>query len=131
MSVRRARWSVLVPSAVGATALTAVFALAGGPAEAAPVTPGSAPSGSVVVLLRDQLSRTPVVRNRMAQRQAATTRSQDAVVDQVAAKAGGSLTNVVHYASANAFSATVTQAQADALAADPSVARVVPDRRIS
>lgn len=92
---------------------------------------GSAPSGSVVVLLRDQLSRTPVLRNRMASRQAAATRSQDRVATQVEAKAGGRLADVVHYQSANAFSATVTQAQADALAADPDVALVVPNRRIS
>lgn len=130
LSVRRSRWSVLVPSAVGATALTAVFALAGGPAQAAPPAPSSAPSGSVVVLLRDQLSRTPVVKNRMAQRQAAATASQDSVVDHVAAAAGAPA-DVVHYAAANAFSATVTQAQADALASDPSVALVVPNRRIS
>ena len=67
----------------------------------------------------------------MAQRQAAATASQDSVVDQVAAKAGGAPKDVVHYAAANAFSATVTQAQADALASDPSVAMVVPNRRIS
>ena len=36
--------------------------------------PAVAPSGSVVVLMRDQLSRTPVVKNRMAQRRAAATR---------------------------------------------------------
>ncbi len=131
MSERRSRWSVFVPSAVGVTALTAAFALVGGPAQAAPVTPGSTPSGSVVVLLRDQLSRTPVVKNRMVQRQAAATASQDRVVDHVAAVAGGAPADVVHYASANAFSATVTQAQADALAADPSVSVVVPNRRFS
>jgi hypothetical protein len=131
LSPQRARWSVLIPSAVGATALTAVFALAGGPAEAAPTPPGNAPSGSVVVLMRDQLARTPVVKNRMAQRQSAATASQDSVVDHVAAVAGGAPSDVVHYAAANAFSATVTQAQADALAADPSVAQVVPNRRIS
>ena len=131
LSARRSRLSVLVPSAVGATALTAVLALAGGPAQAAPAAPAVAPSGSVVVLMRDQLSRTPVVKNRMTQRRAAATASQDSVVDQVAAKAGGAPTDVVHYAAANAFSATVTQAQADALAADPSVALVVPNRRIS
>lgn len=129
MSKQRSRW--LVPSAVGVSALTTVLALAGGPAQAAPVKPGTAPSGSVVVLLRDQLTRTPVVKDRMAQRRAAATRSQDAVVDHVAAKAGAGLADVVHYASANAFSATVTQAQADVLAADPSVALVVPNRRIS
>ena len=131
MSVRHSRWPVLVPSAVGVTALTAVFVLAGGPAQAAPVAPGIAPSGSVVVLMRDQLSRTPVVKNRMAQRQAAATASQDSVVDHAAAVAGGAPADVVHYSAANAFSATVTQDQADALAADPSVAQVVPNRRIS
>ena len=129
MSARR--WSVLVPSAVGATALTAVLALAAGPAaQAAPPAP-AAPSGSVVVVLRDQLASTPVVKNRMAQRQAAATASQDSVVDHVAAKAGGAPKDLVHYAAANAFSATVTQSQADALASDPSVAMVVPNRRIS
>lgn len=131
MSARRSRWSVLVPSAVGATALTAVLALAGGPAQAAPAEPGTAPSGSVIVVLRDQLSGTPAARNRMAPRQAAARASQDAVVDHVAAQTAGTPADVVHYAAANAFSATVTQAQADALAGDPSVAAVVPNRRIS
>lgn len=132
MSVPSPRWSVFVPPAVGAVALATVLGLAGvGTAQAAPPAPASAPSGSVVVVLRDQLSGSPVLKNRTDTRQAAATRSQDAVVDHVAAEAGGKPADVVHYAAANAFSATVTQAQADALAADPAVAMVVRNQRIS
>ena len=124
----------LFATAVGATAaLSTVLALTGaGPAQAAPpATSAPPPSGSVIVLLRDQVASAPLAKTRMAQRSAAVTAAQDSVLDRTRARASGAPRDVVHYRSANAFSATVTQAQADALAADPSVAQVIPNRRIS
>ena len=131
MSRRRTSRPLLLPGAVGAVALTSVIALSGvGPAVAAPPS-AAAPSGSVIVLMRDQLASTPALKNRMAQRKVAATASQDSVIGRVRQRADGAPADVVHYQSANAFSATVTPEQAAALAADPSVAMVVPNRRIS
>ena len=101
-------------SAVGATAPAGVAA-------------GSSAAQKVIVVLRDQLPGTPASKKDMAPRRTRAVSSQDAVLAQLA---GPAPTNVKHFALGNAFSATVTGAQAAALAADPAVASVIPDRQV-
>jgi hypothetical protein len=105
--------------------------LVGAPAAlAAPSTP-SAASGSqterVIVLLRDQLSSTPANAKHINSRAAAADQSQLRVLARLS---GRTPTHVTHFAVGNAFAATVTQAQAAALAADPAVASVTKDQGI-
>ena len=116
----------------GITALTAC-ALAGGavvagataPASAAPSTSGA--TESVIVVLGDQLSSAPPTAAKGGARRSAATNAQNAVLARLA---GAKPSHVVHYTTANAFSATVTTDQAAALAADPSVASVVKNEKI-
>jgi len=79
------------------------------------------------VVLRDQLASTPVNKHDMSPRKAKATSTQDAVLRGLA---GAAPKNVKHFALGNAFSASMTNAQAAALAQDPRVATVVPDRDV-
>jgi subtilisin family serine protease len=81
----------------------------------------------VIVILRDQLSSTPASKTNMTPRRDRALASQDAVLNRLA---GSAPTHVKHFALGNAFSATVTATQAAALAADPAVASVTPDRQV-
>jgi subtilisin family serine protease len=78
-------------------------------------------------VLRDQLASTPANKHDMTPRRARATSTQDAVLGRLS---GAAPTKVKHFALGNAFSATVSAAQAAALAQDPSVASVIPDRTV-
>jgi hypothetical protein len=98
-----------------------------GPAAAAPVA-GSSSTEKVIVVLRDQLGATPANRTHVASRPHAARTSQQAVLNRLS---GAAPTNLKHFTVGNAFSATVAQAQAAALAADPAVASVSADQPVS
>jgi hypothetical protein len=119
---------MLVGAAVSAAALaTALFS--GGAALAAP--PAAAPadtSDSVIVVLHDQLPSMPANRAHVGARRTHATDEQNAVLSRLSALGGSAPSNVHHYTAANAFSATVTSDQAAALAADTSVAEVIPNQ---
>ena len=125
VSIRTTRRGI---GAVAACALAAGAVVAGAtaPASAAPTTPGSA-TESVIVVLGDQLTATPPTKAKVATRRADATAAQNAVLARLA---GAKPTHVVHYTTANAFSATVTADQAAALAVDPAVRSVVPNEKI-
>lgn len=95
-------------------------------------SPASTPSGAVlehvIVVLRDQLSSTPVNKANMNARAARATSAQASVLSRLS---GAAPTHVTHFAVGNAFSATVTADQAAALAADRDVASVVKDTSVT
>ena len=113
-------------------AVTAALSLAGvSTADAAPTpSPAAAANASqnVIVVLRDQLASTPASKHDMSPRRARATSAQDAVLSRLT---GTAPTHVKHFALGNAFSATVSEAQAAALAQDPQVASVIPDRTVA
>ena len=125
ISIRTSRRGITT-AAVCALAAGAVVSGATAPASAAPSTSGSA-SESVIVVLADQLHATPPTAGKVAARKSSATAAQNAVLARLA---GTTPSHVVHYTTANAFSATVTAAQAAALAGDPAVASVVPNVKI-
>lgn len=128
MALKRSR--SIIGAVVGATALGTVCQFLGGaPAIAAPTVASSA-TQSVIVVLHDQLSSTPPSKAHISARKVKATSAQDAVLARLGKLGGTKPSNVKHFTSANAFSLTVTPAQAAALAADPSVAMVVPDKKI-
>lgn len=119
--------ALLIRLLAGSAAATSVVGLAAtAHATPAPTSGGSA-TESVIVVLRDQLSTQPANRAHVSARKAAARNDQDAVLARLA---GSTPTNVVNYTVGNAFSATVTAAQAAQLAADPAVASVVPNRKV-
>ena len=86
--------------------------------------PQLGPGGRVIVLLKNQT--TNATAKTSAQRvQASAARSAVAEVSGRISKSGGKISQ--SYSLINAVSATVSQSQADALAADSNVAKVVPD----
>ncbi|WP_279582680.1 S8 family serine peptidase [Fodinicola feengrottensis] len=113
-----------------ALAVTIPFAI-GQPATAGPSTvkPASASGAdrAVVVVLHDQLGANPATKAQSSNRKAKATSAQDAVLGRLS---GAKPSKVKHFALGNAFSATVTPDQAAALAADPSVAAVLPDSKV-
>lgn len=128
MALKRSR--SLIGAVVGATALGTVCQFLGGsPAIAAPTVASSA-TESVIVVLHDQLSSTPASKAHISARKSKATSAQDAVLNRLGKLGGTKPANIKHFSAANAFSLTVTPAQAAALAADPSVAMVVPDKKI-
>lgn len=112
----------LVAGAV--TALAAAGALTGAVPASAAADAGS--TQSVIVVLKDQLTTTPADAAHIGSRRTGAHHAQA----QVLARLGGSAKNVVNYTVGNAFSATVTAAQAAALASDPAVASVVPNQQV-
>ncbi|MHA3700604.1 S8 family serine peptidase [Jatrophihabitans sp. YIM 134969] len=124
VSTRRTRLGIGVTAAC-ALAAGAVVAGATAPATAAPSTPGA--TESVIVVLADQLHATPPTASKVGARRSSATAAQNAVLARLA---GAKPTHVVHYTTANAFSATVSVAQAASLAADPAVASVVQNQKI-
>jgi hypothetical protein len=96
--------------------------------------PASADSGSgaaaeqVVVLFKDQIPDHPATRDGIPARRAAVAADQQPTRDYLTAHHAR---DVHSFTSVNAISATVTPVQAAQLAADPSVARVVKNVRIS
>lgn len=120
----------LLPAGVATLAAGSLLALAS-PASAAP-PPSAPPSGSqatesVIVVLADQLTATPPTKANLPTRAGKARAAQQAVLSRLGGAAPG---HVHHYALGNAFSATMTVAQAEALKADPAVASVVVDRRV-
>ena len=112
----------------GAAVLVVGTTLAQGvSADATGASAAAAPSAKVIVVMRDQLSSTPATRRGMPARTARAVQTQNAVLARLS---GPRPTALHHFALANAFSAKVTAAQAAALRADPSVARVVNDAAI-
>ncbi|HTZ43165.1 MAG TPA: S8 family serine peptidase [Jatrophihabitans sp.] len=129
MTVKRAR-SKLIGAVVGATALGTVCQFLGGTAALA--APAAAPAAeSVIVVLHDQLTSTPATRAHVSARHARATDDQNAVLGRLAKRGGAKPAKVQHYTAANAFSATVTADQVAALAADPSVAAVIPNNKVA
>jgi subtilase family protein/peptidase inhibitor I9 len=116
-----------------AVAVSAATALAVGPAaaNAAPATPaasGDAGPQSVIVLLKDQLPSAPATRSDSNTRRDRAKSAQDTVLGRLA---GAKPSKVKHFTLGNAFAATVTADQAAALAQDPAVASVLPDREVT
>jgi subtilisin family serine protease len=113
-----------------AAVITAISMAGASTANAAPTgTPAAATNApqNVIVVLRDQLASTPASKRDISPRRARATLTQDAVLKRLI---GAAPSNVKHFALGNAFSATVSDAQAAALAQDPMVASVVPDRTV-
>ncbi len=81
----------------------------------------------VIVLLADQLADTPADRPHAAERGERARLSQAAVLSRLPGRAPTELKN---FTLGNAFSATVTTAQAATLALDPAVASVTVDRPV-
>jgi hypothetical protein len=130
MTVKKPR-SKIIGAVVGATALGTVCQFLGGvPAVAAPAA-ASTSNDSVIVVLHDQLSATPANRAHVNTRRSQASSSQDAVISRLTKRGGAKPSKVQHYTAANAFSLTVTPEQAAALAADPAVAMVIPNTKIS
>ncbi len=79
---------------------------------------------SVIVVLKDQLHNQPANAQHMNARHADAVAAQRGVLARLS---GAKPTHLINYTVGNAFSATVTTAQAAPLAADPAVASVVPE----
>ncbi|MFL6120555.1 S8 family serine peptidase [Actinophytocola sp.] len=112
-----------------AVAVATAAAVATGPtASAAPTASGDSTPRAVIVLLKDQLPDTPATRSDSSTRRNRATSSQDTVLGRLG---GARPTKVKHFTLGNAFAATVTADQAAALAQDPAVASVLPDREVT
>ncbi|HVC74243.1 MAG TPA: hypothetical protein VNC85_10765 [Mycobacteriales bacterium] len=98
-----------------------------GVAEAAPSPSASGPTQHVIVLLKNQHSELPASAAN-AGRRAQVTNSDQAPLVARAKSHGGKDFRQLHVA--NAFATAVPAAEAASLAADPSVAAVVPDKLI-
>ena len=96
-------------------------------AEAAPAPSASGPTQHVIVLLKNQHSELPATAATAGRRAQATDSDQAPLVAR-AKSHGGKDFRQLHVA--NAFATSVPASEAAALAADPSVAAVVPDRLI-
>ncbi len=81
----------------------------------------------VIVVLRNQHRRLPANRRHVASRIRAEAADQASLTAEVAST-GGRVTR--RYRALNAFAATVSKAEASRLAANPAVARVIPDHVI-
>ena len=105
--------------AIGVAAGLSLACTLGGAATASAATtspPGAATTaGSPVIVILNNQSGSPAG-------------TESPVISQVKA-AGG--TNVIGYSAVASFAATVTPAEAQSLAANPAVASVVPDQKIS
>jgi subtilisin family serine protease len=109
---------------------TGGLVLLAAPASAAPApTPSdTAATESVIVVLADQLGATPPDPAHLPARAGRAHAAQQSVLSRLT---GRTPTKVDHYTLGNAFAATVTVPQAEALAADPAVASVVVDRAVA
>lgn len=116
--------------ALTSAAVTLAGLLAAGTTPAAAAGPDTAPASTepVIVVLADQLADAPADRSHVAERGQRARSSQTAVLSRLA---GRTPTKVKNFTLGNAFSATVTTEQAAALALDPAVASVTPDRPVS
>ncbi|MEO7060885.1 MAG: S8 family serine peptidase [Lapillicoccus sp.] len=124
----RARRTTLAVSAAGGLVLSLAGLGMSPPALAAAGPAATSAPQKVIVMLQDQLPGSPPSKTATATRRAAAASSQDAVLRRLA---GPAPTHVMHYSLANGFAATVTPDQATALAQDPAVASVAPDRVVA
>lgn len=95
---------------------------------AAPSASADTAPQAVIVVLGDQLASAPPTKAASGSRRDQATRAQNAVLGKLT---GPAPSNVKHFAVGNAFSATVSPAQAAALAQDPAVASVLPDSKVT
>ena len=126
MRQRRRTMIILATAAATATTVVGLSGTAVGAVGATPASASSAPQ-KVIVVLKDQLSSTPANEHNMAPRTARAMSTQDALISSLS---GPKLTHLKHFSLANAFAATVSASQAAALALDPRVLSVVPDRKV-
>ena len=96
-----------------------------GTATPAKAIPSDGANRDVIVILRDQLPDMPPVREARAARAAAIATAQSPILAHLQASKAARIRS---FAMINAVAATVSPAEADALAAHPLVAAVVPDR---
>ena len=125
--MRHARRTTIMLATAITTAISVVGLSAAGAAPTASPPAASSAAQKVIVVLRDQLASTPANKHNMSPRRARALTAQDTVLGRLS---GAAPTKVKHFSLGNAFSATVTAAQAAALAQDPSVASVIPDRTV-
>jgi hypothetical protein len=102
------------------------------PAAFAARTPGVAATGSgakehVIVLLRDQHQNVPATPANARRRVALTDSDQSPLISKAR---GQHATGIRQLHVVNAFSVTASPSEVSALAADPAVASVVPDRQV-
>lgn len=109
-----------------AVAIATVTAGVAGPTAAA--QPAATDPQPVIVLLKDQLPGAPPTKGDSSNRRGRAQSAQDAVLGRLA---GAKPSRVKHFTLGNAFAATVTADQAAALARDPAVASVLPDREVT
>jgi len=112
-----------VASSVTLALLLGGSALSGLSAPAKPAA--GAPVRNVIVILRDQRPDLPPVREMRAARAAALTSSQSPIVAHLRASGAAKIRG---FSMINAVAATVSDAEAEQLAAHPLVQAVVPDR---
>jgi Subtilase family/Peptidase inhibitor I9 len=130
-------WRKARLAAVTLTAASVVLTMGtsayGTPAGAAPGTAAAAAPGAggapvpVIVVLKNQLTAVPADAGHLSARRQQTAAAQQPLI--ALAKAAGA-THVTSYVLGNAFSATVSPALEATLAAEPSVASVVPDQTV-
>lgn len=113
--------------AVSAAALLAGSITTGQAAAATAQAGAEGKTEPVIVMLHDQLAKTPATGARSANRRSAATNAQNTVLDKLR---GPKPEHVKHFALGNVFAATVTTAQAAALAANPAVATVTKDAKV-
>jgi Subtilase family len=94
---------------------------------ATPAKPSAAPAHNVIVILRDQRPDLPAVRGVRAARAAALASAQSPIVAHLRASGAARIRG---FALINAVAATVSDAEAEQLAAHPLVQAVVSDRVI-
>ncbi|HEX5496106.1 MAG TPA: S8 family serine peptidase [Mycobacteriales bacterium] len=111
---------------VAACACTALGLLPG-VATAAPSTSAGPANTHVIVLLRNQHTNLPARGAHRAERRRANAADQKPLLAR-ARQSGGK--NLHSYSLVNGFAATVPAAEVGQLAADPSVAAIVPDRLV-
>jgi hypothetical protein len=98
-----------------------------GTATPAQGTPSGVATRNVIVILRDQRPDVPAVRGVRAARAAALAASQGPIVSHLQ---GSRATRIRNFALINAVAATVSEAEAQQLAAHPLVQAVVPEATI-
>ena len=112
--------------AMGMVVAGIASAAAQGPAHAVGASTG--PSRNVIVVLKNQHTDLKIAKGRTASARVTAFRNDQAPLLNKARTDGAR--NLHGYSVVNGFSATVTQAQANMLAADPSVAAIYPDLTI-
>ena len=124
----RVRNTRRVVAGVAAVASATALAVVSGPqiASAAPTT--ATRRESVIVVLRDQLHGQPANRSHVSARRSAAHLAQSRVLRKLS---GPAPTHVINYTLGNAFSATVTVAQAAQIAANPAVASVTQNKKVA